>query len=307
MLKSMNLADSVRRHCAQVCGDLKFIKINHDRLADYAITTTPPEPTKPALQESKSLRSPTAIERQRLLVLSLDAINFGSGWHDVVAKKEGLSGARSMAAALYEFEANNGPLTPATLQSLDQTRCAEIFGQDHQNSDAMELMGHFSEALNQIGAHIEAHGSASNLIEGCASSAVRLAESLAQVSSFADVGFYKRAQIAAADLARNGLADFDDLPKLTAFADNLVPHVLAVDGIIDIDSDLARHIARGDLLKPGSRPETELRAAAVHVVELMCRQTPQLRAMDIDQSLWERGGGVRYKQRRRPRCRSLYY
>lgn len=303
----MNLADSVRRHCEQVCGDLKFIKINHDRLADYASTLGPSESIRPDRVESKPLRSPSAIERQRLLVLSLDAINFGSGWHDVVAKKQGLSGARSMAAGLSEFEANQGPLHPATLQSLDQTRCAEIFGQDQHNPDAMELMGHFADSLSQLAAHVEANGSASDLIEGCEGSAVRLAESLAQVQTFADVGFYKRAQIAAADLARHGLANFDDLPMLTAFADNLVPHVLAIDGIIDLNSDLASQIANGVLLEPGARPETELRAAAVHVVELICSQTPHLRAMDIDQMLWERGAGPRYKQRRRPRCRSLYY
>ena len=43
---------------------------------------------------------------------------------------------------------------------------------------------------------------------------------------FADHGFYKRAQIVASDLALAGVAEFDDLDRLTIFADNLVPHVL---------------------------------------------------------------------------------
>ena len=44
--------------------------------------------------------------------------------------------------------------------------------------------------------------------------------------------FLKRAQIAAADLCRAGVAEFADLGELTMFADNLVPHVLRLDGIL---------------------------------------------------------------------------
>ena len=45
------------------------------------------------------------------------------------------------------------------------------------------------------------------------------------------VPFLKRAQIAAADLApRRASSQFPDLERLTMFADNLVPHVLRLDG-----------------------------------------------------------------------------
>ncbi len=49
---------------------------------------------------------------------------------------------------------------------------------------------------------------------------------------FDDRGFYKRAQITPSDLALAGVAEFDDLDRLTIFADNLVPHVLRVDGVL---------------------------------------------------------------------------
>ena len=49
---------------------------------------------------------------------------------------------------------------------------------------------------------------------------------------FDDVGFWKRAQIVPNDLALAGVAEFDDLDRLTIFADNLVPHVLRVDGVL---------------------------------------------------------------------------
>ncbi len=62
----------------------------------------------------------------------------------------------------------------------------------------------------------------------------------------ARVPFLKRAQIAAADLQRAGVVRFDDIDRLTMFADNLVPHVLRLDGILEFDPDLVARIKRGD-------------------------------------------------------------
>ena len=80
-----------------------------------------------------------------------------------------------------------------------------------------------------------------------------LAETLGGWRCFADVSpydgapcpFLKRAQIAAADLHRAGVADFADLDRLTMFADNLVPHVLRLDGVLRFDPALVARIERG--------------------------------------------------------------
>ena len=67
-------------------------------------------------------------------------------------------------------------------------------------------------------------------------SAERLAWRLATgMAFFDDRGFYKRAQIVPNDLALAGVAEFADLDRLTIFADNLVPHVLRVDGVLRYD------------------------------------------------------------------------
>ena len=74
---------------------------------------------------------------------------------------------------------------------------------------------------------------------------------------FDDPGFYKRAQIVPADLALAGVAEFDDLDRLTIFADNLVPHVLRVDGVLAYDAELAgtdrRRRAAGARARPSAR------------------------------------------------------
>ena len=78
-----------------------------------------------------------------------------------------------------------------------------------------------------------------------------------------EVWFYKRAQLAAADLALAGLARFADLDRLTLMADNLVPHVLRLDGVLRVEPGLVERIERGELLTAGEPEEVELRAVAV--------------------------------------------
>jgi hypothetical protein len=132
-----------------------------------------------------------------------------------------------------------------------------------------------------------------------------------------NVPFLKRAQIAAADLARAGVARFHDLDRLTMFADNLVPHVLRLDGVLTFDPTLTARIERGELIEHGSPSEVEIRACALHAVELIVaahrdREGTRAaragrRAMDVDQLLWLRGQAPRYKALPRHRSRCTAY
>ena len=70
---------------------------------------------------------------------------------------------------------------------------------------------------------------------------------------FDDRGFFKRAQLVPSDLALAGMARFRDLDRLTIFADNLVPHVLRVDGVLVYDPRLAARIDAGRAPAPRAR------------------------------------------------------
>ena len=70
---------------------------------------------------------------------------------------------------------------------------------------------------------------------------------------FDDRGFYKRAQIAANDLQLAGVVDFADIDRLTIFADNLVPHVLRLDGVLVYSDELAAAHRRGHRADRGRR------------------------------------------------------
>ena len=50
-----------------------------------------------------------------------------------------------------------------------------------------------------------------------------------------------------------------------------------------------------------------MRACAVHAVELLARERPDLSAQRLDRLLWSRGGGARYKAVPRPRSRCTAY
>ena len=167
-------------------------------------------------------------------------------------------------------------------------------------------MALYAEALRSLGAFLGGperarHRRGCRRIGGAARGAAGRRDAF-----FDDVGFWKRAQIAANDLALAGVAEFDDLDELTIFADNLVPHVLRVDGVLVYDGPLADHIERGELLPPGSVKEREIRACAVHACVLIAERLG-VPARTLDTWLWDRGQEPRYKALPRHRTRTVVY
>ncbi len=88
------------------------------------------------------------------------------------------------------------------------------------------------------------------------------------------------------------MGQFDDIDRLTAFADNLVPHTLRMAGVLRYDDGLAGRIAAGELLDAGEPAEVEIRACGVHAVELLAAAAGQSPAA-VDQQLWQRGQSAR--------------
>jgi hypothetical protein len=316
------LPEQVRVSCRAVAEASRLVRINHDRLGSYAETLSFAGVPAPVYDLDYHFRgSPAATIAY---VLTLDAINFGSGYFPHLRKRPGLSGYFTIAAALTDRFAA-GPFTAAELSAFRDTDCARLFDQDPANPVAMELMGLFAQAWRELGAFVLTgyDGDFSGVIAAAVGSAARLARLLTAMPFFQDVAgyhgrtvaFYKRAQITVADLAlafdRQGPGHFHDLDQLTMFADNLVPHVLHVDGVLDYDPALAREIEAGTLIPAGSPAEIEIRAVALDAVErlvtaLQDRGQP-VTALDLDNLLWYRGGQAAYKAQPRHRTRTVFY
>jgi hypothetical protein len=203
-----------------------------------------------------------------------------------------------------------GPFTASELAEIDACELARVLGQDPGHP----LIVLFASSLRDLGARVRAEhgGSFAAVVDAAGGSAVAMAAALGGWESFADCSryqelelpFLKRAQIAAADLQRAGVAEFADYGQLTIFADNLVPHVLRVDGVLRFDPDLVARIEREELIEHDSQEEIEIRACALHAVELIVAARGATCAADVDQLLWHRGGQPRYKAvpRHRSRC-----
>jgi hypothetical protein len=305
-----SVPDRVRTACARVAGLARSVAIEETAVASYAVALA----DSPKLPPSDLPLSNADRELRAAFVLCLDAINFGSGWWPTIRKRPGCSGYSTIEAGLVERFHAEGAWSARELTRISSAEIAGVTGQDQTHP----LMEQYASVLRDAGERVlaEHDGSFEAVVDAAGGSAVALAGLLAGWDAFADVStydsrpapFFKRAQIAAADVDRFGIAKLHDTERLTAFADNLVPHVLRVDGILRLDPALEEAIDGEQLLVHGSAREVELRACAVHAIELLSAATEgQLSPAQIDAALWNRGSGDRYKSRPRPRSRNTAY
>jgi hypothetical protein len=288
------LTDEVRQTCREIAEGARSVWIDLDRVAELR----PGPPPELDAERHYLEGSPDDVADYMLV---LDSINFGSGWFPTLRKRAGCSGYFTVAAALADRWRSHGPWSSAELRALKAPDVAAVLGQEPEH----ELMGLYAEALRDLGGFLDARR-ALDLVSEAGGSAEALAAMLAAgMPFFDDRGFWKRAQIVPNDLALAGVAEFSDLDQLTIFADNLVPHVLRVDGVLRYDPALAARIDAGELLPPGPE-EREIRACAVHACELISerRATPP---RQVDTALWNRGQALTYKSVPRHRTRTVYY
>jgi Potential Queuosine, Q, salvage protein family len=290
----MRLLDEVRSSCRAIAESARFVSIDLGAARD-------PEPAPPPALDRSRHYLEGRPEDVATYLLTLDAINFGSGWFPTLRKRPGCSGYFTVAWALADRFREHGPWPNAELRRIEAPDVAAVLGQEPRHP----LVRLYAQALRDLGRFL-GERTALDVVEEADGSAERLAGLLARgMRFFDDRGFYKRAQIVPSDLALAGLAEFDDLDRLTIFADNLVPHVLRVDGVLSYDPALAAHIDAGLPLPPGEQ-EREIRACALHACEqLAARLGTAPRLLDI--RLWNRGQAPEYKRIPRHRTRSVYY
>jgi hypothetical protein len=288
----VTLTDRVRTDCAAIAGSAEHVRIDLDRLGSI-------EPGPPPELDAERHYLEGSPDDVATYLLTLDAINFGSGWFPTLHKRPGSSGYYTVAWALADRFRSREPWSNAELRALGPATVAHTLGQD----PAHELMGLYARALNDLGEWL---GERTALDAVAIGSAEHLAAQLAAgMPFFDDRGFWKRAQIVPNDMALAGIAHYGDLDRLTIFADNLVPHVLRVDGVLVYDDELARRIDSGELLEPGGE-EREIRACAVHACELIAGELG-VPPRTLDTWLWNRGQEPRYKALPRHRCRTFFY
>jgi len=314
------LPERVRQACAALAGRSQLVRIDEGALDRLAVQL---DPTPPVPYEEE--RWTGAPEDRAMAVLAWNAVNFGSGWFPHVRKLPGRSGARTLATRWHDHVDRHGVPTAAWLAEVTVEQVADVFGQP-LDGEVRGLLDAFASAWQELGEHLltRHHGSAAAMVAAAGGSGAALAEELAALPAWddrhvvdgAEVPLCKRAQIVvshlAAALADDDLGRFHDLDRLTAFADNLVPHVLKVRGVLAVDPTLDTRIEREELLRSGERGEVELRALGVHAVELLVERLRAAghdgaTAAGVDHRLWQAGQAPAVKARPRHRCRCTYY
>lgn len=320
---SKDLPQLVRSSCALVAEQAASVRIEGQAIAPYAAavasSASGPNSLDPAHHYLGHDRDTVSF------ILALDAINFGSGYFPHLEKLDGLSGYFTVAHHLTRYFRQYGSITAEQLEALTADDCTRIFEQTAVDPVRAELMALFAAALNQLGAFVRQRygGSFVGLVEDARHSVRRLVGILTEMPSFNDVAeyrgsrvaFLKRAQLTASDLnlafAGEAWGAFADLPALTVFADNVLPHVLRTDGVLRYAPELAARIDRRVPLKAGSQEEVEIRACTVNACDILTavirRRDSGFCARDLDTLLWNRGQLPAYRLLPRHLCRTTAY
>jgi hypothetical protein len=312
--------DRIRAACAEVAADATDVRIDQDGLDAFAeqftVATVDDDPGHDRIGDDETTAA---------YVFTLDAVNFGSGYFPYIRKRPDHSGYHTVASALRDHIERTGPPTPTGLKQMTIEDCAAIFDQPLDQRWPRELMDHFAVAFNDLGRFVEQAGDGTFLgvVDAAGNRAEHLVEMLLDMPYYRDmpryrgrdVPIYKRAQITPYDLAvafdRTGPGRFDDLDQITMFADNLVPHVLRLEGVLEFSSELVARIDAQEDITTGREPEVEIRACGLHAVELLAESlTARHRPTtvgDLDGALWRMGARPEYKAVRRHRTRCVYY
>jgi hypothetical protein len=317
----MTIFDDIRESCAAVALVSTHVTINYDAVTQFAQRLDlDTEKNDPGQERMGSEESATAF------VMALDSINFGSGYFPFLRKRPGMSGYHTVANSLRDLIADTGPLTTSRLATWTIDDSATTFAQVLDGGPAHELMELFVTAWHDLAAFVDQHGDGSfaATVARAEGSAARLVEMFDEMPFFHDVhsypvvgpvSLYKRAQITVQDLhvtfGGKGPGAFEDRRELTMFPDNLVPHVLRVEGVLAFDDDLFARIEAVEDIPVGSPEEVEIRACGLHAVELLrtalAETGNRMTTGDLDNLLWNLGAAERYKVVPRHRTRCVFY
>jgi len=320
----MKLTQEIKKGALLVTQNAQHVIVNEHKIVSYSKSICTNEKIILDLDEEAHFTNGTDEEKAGYIIC-LDSINFGSGYFHDLKKRPGLSGYRTIAQCLKDHFINNGILSPLDLSNITANDCFEIFEQDNNNKEVSGLIKLFSEALKQTGEHIvdNYENSYTQFVLQAKNSADRLIKQLLEISYFNDhveykgktIPVLKRAQITVADLnlifKGQGLGYFHDYDQLTAFADNVIPHVLYLDGILDYSPELIETIKKEKEIAPNSIEETELRLCAIYAIERIKEEAIKadhtITAVNIDHILWERGHEPYYLKSPRHRTRTARY
>jgi hypothetical protein len=146
---SGNLFATIRARAADVARAARFVRIDAQALARLAESLALDPPAPPVWDVTTHHRgSPRST---LAYVITLDAINFGSGWFPKLRKRNGRSGYFTVAMGLKDRFDAEGPWSARELAELSPIDLARVTGQDVEDPAVVELLALFATSLNDLG------------------------------------------------------------------------------------------------------------------------------------------------------------
>lgn len=320
----MSIFNLIRESCERVSYDALWVEIDLDVLMTYPESLLSGHSVD--LSHSPQHHLLNKEDDTLIFFLILDTINFGSGYFPYMEKVDGESGYFTIAGRLTKYFRENGIPSARQLSELSAVKFAEIFGQKYsENKHMRELMRYFNLAISELGSWVTSKydGDYLGFLKE-AKSADQAISSLLEMPMFRDcatyfgseVWFAKRAQIVLQDMKMaypdHKLLQFPDIESLTVFADNVLPYVLRLDGILKCDPWLESRISSEEIIPAGSTEEVELRACSVHAAEMVANTIREemrpISVRELDFLLWSRGQELKKTSTmKRHRTRTFFY
>src|SRR6185437_15688555 len=143
--------DELRHACAAVAARARSVTVLTDAIPAYAATVSAAIDAEPPAGEPPPTTD-AGREARAAYWLTMDAINFGSGWFPTLRKRDGLSGYNTIAAALRSQFDHHGGWSPTELTQLDAATLGPSLGQDPDH----ELIALYAASLHDLGERVSA-------------------------------------------------------------------------------------------------------------------------------------------------------
>ncbi len=286
------------------------VSIDLDRLADHAGWMAYEELPPPAF----ILPFPLELDRDGMVdfVLTATCINFAFTdfetrvrW-EVVHDGRALADADGMHFCLQRALAEGVPVLDATwLSDVTEEQLRELF---RGGNSELQLLDERARIWREVGATLVERydGRFSNVFgsprlyddgNGFLEVLTRDFPRFDDTATYdgQTVRFWKLAQLSVWILQATlpGGAGFEDMDRLTAFADYIVPAALRVLGITSYSAELESAILEGRLIEAGSPWEVEIRAHTIYACDELTRRVNELRPPElqaivpqVDARLW---------------------
>lgn len=291
----MSKIQDILESTAYVTENADHVRIDHERLADYAKTITPTHWVRSAPFPLHQLTEKARAQ----FALTFNSLSFSywgdPSWRTTYQGSTCQRGTWSMIAAILNDKKLLDPGHQATITEEELARTLR----------GIPLLKERVRILNETGSVINEKyaGDVRNLIEASSGDAHALLERLIEsFKHFQDnttykgkqIHFYKRAQATVQTLTGLG---YKLEGELTALADYILPRKLREEGILAYSQELATIIDSKQPIPAKSNYEVEIRTATIQAVEQMKAHTT-LTSADINDHLWLNGNPAKTEHHR---------